>query len=761
MKRIVSTRERLSSAWLSRLRWSSRESTSLYTTQRSSVLRHSGHSRHISSQRVSRAQHWRAGIPPDHARYDHKLRYDDGTVAPTATTQASTNGALVVPQMYEEEHTSPAFYSPQEEAEHAARFYRTVEEGQPDCLMTAMIDPRSAGLVGSLPQTTFLEALHRLSPTHFVEPFRDLHHPLHSWTTLLEGLKRLEVHFDDFTANLLTIVGYRAPVQPLQLAEYTHLLDCARSMGNAPFAKEIWESMQRREIAPNTACYNHYMEALVWDHCYSGAEAYNLRITPHSYRKRRKGAASSVGWRGFGTGHPNSVRHAVLEIFQTMLREGHLPDERTYINILIAGARVGHNKGMRLVLKTVWNIDMKAMRAEEDSSKLPPLTPYDPWSALYPTENLLFAIAHAFGTNNDIPSAIRVIQHISTTYNVPITEKVWTELLKRAYILCRAKMTDNDSENAKFAGTIGRVPMDLVQSLFGVLTSAPYNFTPSLQACRYMLNISMHNGNLEECKMILRGSYKVLQEARKKQTEARKAVLRLLLPLMEAAEERVTSGHPIEEDLFACPMLADAIQAYDLLRLEEFQKAYQLRRCCWSVLKAKGWNDTPDHVWRTQEIPKILEEWEDFLPDMKNIYLGEQSGMLTIKGKTRLSSRNWNCDPRRIPVRRLANKKKLFVPAEPRRLAENTIWFHVRQLYASCDRKSDHLKRLFWWQVPRDPELQETITTLRNTWTEYPDDSPWGPKNRPAAGFYGRLAALGMLKTEQRGIYYLSEGSLV
>jgi hypothetical protein len=625
--------------------------------------------------------------------------------------------------------------------------------------MTAMTDPRSAGLVGSLPQTTFFEALHRLSPTHFVEPFRDLHHPLHSWTILLSGLKQLESHFDDFTANLLTIVGYRAAVQPLQLAEYTHLLDCARSMGNAPFAVEIWESMERREVAPDTACYNHYMEALVWDHCYTGKEAYNLRITPHSYRKRRKG---TVGWQGFTTGNPKSVRHAVLKIYNTMLEQGILPDERTYINILIAGARVGHNKGMREILKTVWNIDMSAMRAEEDSSKLPPLTPYDPWSALHPTENLLFAIAHAFGTNNDIPSARRLIQHISSTYNVPITERVWTELLQRAYVLCRAGMTDNDSEKAKFAGTVGRVPMDLVQSIFGVLTSAPYNFLPSLQACRYMLNISMHNGNYEESKMVLRGAYRVLQETRKKQADARKAVLRLLIPLMEAAEERAAIGHPVDEDeFFACPILADAVHAYDLLQLEEFQKAYQLKRCCWAVLKAKGWNDISDYEWRTQEVPKIMEEWHDFLPEMKDVYMGKDSGVLLIHGRTNLQSRNWLLDPRKVPVRRLANKKKLFAQAETPRLSESRIWRIVRARYPSCNRQSERLKRLFWFQASLSPELIETVQELRSTWTEYPDDSPWGKKNRPGAGFYGRLAALGMLKTEKRGIYFRSEGSLV
>lgn len=684
---------------------------------------------------------------------------------PNLTTRASANSSLAIPQIdYEAEDIHSSYYSPQEEHEHAMRFYRVVEDGQPDCLMTAMTDPRSAGLVGSLPQTTFLEALHRLSPAHFVEPFRDLHHPLHSWSILLDGLKRAEVHFDDFVAKLLTIVGFRVAVQPLQLAEYTHLLDCARSMGNAPFAHQIWESMERKGIPPDTTCYNHYMETLVWDHCYTGKEAYNLRILPHNYRKRRKGADRSVGWRGFGTGTPNSVRHAVLELFHTMLREGHLPDERTYINILIAGARVGHNKGMRLILKTVWNIDVDAMKAQRvpDNSKLQPLTQYDPWSALHPTENLLFAVAHAFGNNNDIPGAIRVIQLISTAYNIPITEKVWNELLERSYVLCRARMKDNDSENAILAGSAGRVSMELVQSLFNAMTSAPYNITPTLQTWRYMLNISIDNGNLEDCQDILRASYKQLQGTRQKQKEARNIVLRHLKPALEAAETQVLSGGPRPgHEFFRCPLLADAIQAYDIIRLQVYQQAYLLKRCCWTVLMIKSWNDTPDQVWMTQERPRLMEEWKDFLAEKKTLHLHEDAGSFYMEGLTSVHSRSWCPDSTRIPVRRLTNDKKLFVPAEPRCLTEQRIWYHVLKRYPFIDKDLEPLNRLFRFEVRQSPELAKDVRKLRSTWTEYPEDSPWGTANRPGAGFYGRLAALGMLKTEERGIYYLNEGSWV
>ena len=116
-------------------------------------------------------------------------------------------------------------------------FFQALADGQPDRVMAMLTDPRSVSYVGSLPQTVFIEALHRLSPAHFVEPIHDLHQHLHSWSSFLNGVKRVEEVFDDFVNNLFTVVRHRTSGgYRLELAEYTHLLDCARAMGNGPLA---------------------------------------------------------------------------------------------------------------------------------------------------------------------------------------------------------------------------------------------------------------------------------------------------------------------------------------------------------------------------------------------------------------------------------------------------------------------------------------------------------------------------------------------
>jgi len=654
----------------------------------------------------------------------------------------------------------PTWNSPGEEAEYASKFFQVLQDGQPDQVMIAMTDPRSAGLVASLPQTVFLEALHRLSPIHFVEPFRNLHHPLHSWSTLLNGLKRVEEIFDDFVKNLLTITRYRTSAgHSLDLAEFTHLLDCARSMGNGPLAHDIWNSMNDSGVIPDGQCYNHYMEALVWDHCYTGEEAYRLRILPRHYYKRRQ-EDRNIGWQGYGTAK-QSVRKMVLKLFNEMLDNGHPADERSYINVMLASARVGHGPGIRHVLKNVYNVDVDALKQEPDNSKIPPPTPHEPWSALHPTENLLFAIAHAFGTNNDIPGAVRTIEFISASYNIPIPPRVWYEIFERAYVLCRFNTTG--TTHAEQANIIGSVSMQLVQSIFETMTSEPFNVQPTVQMRRSMINISIDMGSLEDCKSYLTAAYDLLSQTRQKQERARAVVLRCLRPILDTTEEQKKQGQKPDPSLFQSPILAEAIQAYDILRLEVYQQVYLLGRILFVTVRVPHWKDTSDKSWFYQERPKMLEEWRDFLPARKRIFYDENTGIMDMQGRTGFKDRVWGFANygRHIPVRRMTNHKTLFKPTEHEAWTQEGKWNDLLKRYPWLDTTLAPIDRLFNFQRPNSPEFLNMLEKLRDNWVEYPEDHPQSTARNPHGGFYGKLAALGLLKSKERGIFLLDHKSWI
>ena len=759
MRKIFFTSERFASHWGT----SSRPGGSGISKQRQ-LLPHSpiGRSRKLSSVAYFSRRLWT--IPLSRTERDIYKRDSRGL-----STSQRQNSDLAVPRpaSMEQEHRIPLpeWSSPTEEAEYRENFFRIIEHGQPNQVMNAMVDPRSVGLVGSLPQTAFIETLHLLSPSHFVESYRDLHHTLHGWGVLMQGLQPVEALFDNFTRDLLTIMQYRvAAGYPPQLAEYTHLLDCARVMGNGPLADELWDAMNANDVIPDTVCYNHYMGAKVWDNCYVGKESYNLRILPYSYKKRRM-TNPSPGWRGYGTG-ANSVKRIVLDVFSEMSQNGLSGDEQTYINVLLAAARVGDREATKNILITVWNVDVDAILAENDNSLLPPVTPYDTWSGLYPTERLLFAVAHAFGTNNDIHAAMRAVDFIASSYNIPIPEKVWSELLERTYTLSKEHKRRQAND-----GRTGKVSRDMVHGMFQMMTAEPYNVPPTLQMYRFTTQSHIMDGDLEACKTDMRKAYSILSQTRAKRKEARDTVMRCLQPVLESMrapfdnknsswnETKYQRENCLDPDmsLFQCPLLTEAIHTYDILRLEVFQQIYLMQRIAYAVIIRRDWKHTPTHVWQQQERPKLQEEWKDFLPE-KNMYEStgsyrdHESGTVEFHGKTNSHSR-YMSQHGRIHARRLPDQAELFQPIEEKVLDDKVFWELLLRDYPKLDPSLSPISRIFSFQVEHTNGFKEKLNKLQ-TWVEYPEEHRLSEKNNPAGGFYGRIHALGFDADARRSIFW-------
>jgi hypothetical protein len=655
----------------------------------------------------------------------------------------------------------PEWESAAEEAQFRDNFFRMIEGGQPNQVMDAMTDPRSMGLVGSMARATFVESLLLLSPAHFVEPYRRLHHTLHSWGVLMQGLKTLEALFDEFARNLLTIIQYRvAAGYPPQLVEYIHLLDCARAMGNGPMADELWHAMHANDVLPDITCYNHYMAAKVWDHCYVGKEAYNLRILPYSYKKRRA-ELPSPGWRGYGTG-PNSVKRIMLEVFSEMSQDGLCGDEQTYVNLLLAAARVGDREAAQNILLTVWNVDVDALMEESNNWLLPPVTPFERGSTLYPTERLLFAVAHAFGNNSDIHAAVRTIEFIAFSYGIKISSKVWSELFERTYTLSKEYKRRQAND-----GRVGGVSRDMVHDMFKRMTTEPHNVPATLQMYRFTTQAHIMDGNLEECKIDMRKAYDILSETRAKRKAARDTVMHYLQPALDSmrppADENSPSPRstkrqrkdclPPDISLLHCPMLAKAIHRYDILRLEVFQQIYLMQRIAYAVVRRKDWWDTPTTLWELQERPKLQEEWKDFLPE-KNVYhyTDMETGSVEFHGKTNSNSR-YLSRLGRIHARRLPDHPELFHPVEDKILDDRVFWQILLYDYPALDPSISPLNRLYSFQTEHSKQLKEKLKKFK-TWVDYPDEHPLSEENNPGGGFYGRIIALGFDVDPQRSIFW-------
>lgn len=695
--------------------------------------------------------------------------------------QTSYNGSTSPRQKYLNYSTSPnelhvtlanpeiTGFTPEEEAEYAEKFNQTLENAQPDQVMAAMIHPRSAKLVSILPETVFISALHLLTPAHFILPYRDLHHALHPWSTLLAGVKRLESRFDSFTRNLLTIRQYRLDgPHPLGLAEYTHLLACAAAMGNEPLAHEIWHSIWRAHLFPDAACAAHFTDALVWSHCYDGAPAYRLRplernLRNRSYTQWRSWYQNVRGpdWAGFGAG-AYDVKVFVQDLMRSRQALGHPADERMYVGLMLGAARTGDYEKILEVLNMGWNVDVRALMSGEGAEV--EAVPLEKGSALYPSQHLLFGIAHALGTNSDIGGALHAIRFIADSYGIPISGPVWLELLERAFVLSRPRTRGRDAE----AASAGQVSTALVRTIFRTMTGEPYAVTPNMLAWRFMMKISITDGSLDEFREYLQGAYELLCKTREQQEQAYETVIQCLRPGLDMALRHIKrQGHEVHSrnvlhgtDFFDCPHLSDAIHAYEIIRLEVYQQEYLLKRSVYNGIQARRWEGITEEGWYFQERPELMQEWKEFLPE--NIILTTPDGSKArFKGRTNWSSRIWHRG-RNAPIKRVRQGRELFAPTQKPVWQEEVKWENVLSQYPFLvDKKvAPGLVRLFKFRKEPSEKLTGFLERLRTTDVQYPSESPLSAKNNPHGPLYGRIAALGMLKSTSKSVYRLDDAQL-
>ncbi|KAB8234837.1 mitochondrial ATPase expression-domain-containing protein [Aspergillus alliaceus] len=559
-----------------------------------------------------------------------------------------------------------------------AAFYAIIQDGQPDQVMDALLDPRFEELVGSMPQSVFVEVFDLLSPAYFVIPYRDIHRPIHPSAAKLKRYESLDSIFDEFANNLATVVQIRRSAGcALGLAEYTHLLDCARSIGDALMADYIWHSMTEDEVVPDVTCYNYYMEAKVWDKAYTGREKYHLRMTPFAYRHRRF-FHPNVGWQGHRTAK-QSVRKEVLQIFNEMTELGYQSDETTFINVMLASSRVGHVQGVKNILKVAWNVDIDAL-STEDPSSLPPATSYDRSSPLYPSSRLLFAIAHAFGTNNDISAALRAIEFISSSYDIPVPEKVWLELLERSFVLSRPRFGPDAQRNAK-----GKVSREFVKGVFEIMTSSTFNVRPTVEVHRVLAKTAWDQARLSEFQRHMCAAYELLRETRKKRRTAR-----MIIESYLGGSSRRRSR--IDTTAIKSQAFAQAVHTYDVLRLRVAQQTITMEGLARLLVMHKRWTGRDNPVWERCLFPQVLEEWQDFLPQCFGY--STKSGGVEFLGETHWGQPSLTLH-NRVQVRRPTAVNGVELDEEATQIEDDFIWARYLRCNPDLDLEFAPLKRLF------------------------------------------------------------------
>ncbi|KAL4802231.1 mitochondrial ATPase expression-domain-containing protein [Aspergillus unguis] len=575
-------------------------------------------------------------------------------------------------------------------------FYSILETGQPDQVMTALLDRDYEEIVATMPASIFVEALHLLSPAYFVEPFKEIHKDLHPAALHVNRCKGDKLIFDDFIRNLCAIFRIRqAAGHSFGLAEYTHLLECARAVGDAATVYHILFSMKRDRIVPDSRCYNLIMETKLWANAYTGLERHRLRITPYSYRKR---GFADPGWTGYGTGQ-RSVRSQVRGIFNKMISEGYEGDETSIACLLLAFSRVGDNWSMERVLKTTWNIDATSLRLGYREE----VTKYDRSSPFYPSARILETVAHAFGAANDIVSAGRIIEHISTSYDIPVPQTVWEELFRWSFVLSVPRKDRLSGRPLK-----GHIPYQVCRDLFNSMTDKPFNVQPTVPMHRRLAKIAWRTGRIRDCLAHAHAAYKILDETRQKKEAAREVVESYLL------HHRI-NGADMDPRILRSRGFADAVHAYDICRHQVIQQTLSIDRIIQLLVFKNDWfGDRRRRVWDRQWRPQLIEEWREFLPQT---FFWQVDGSLLELGYDGSPPQSNLCRVRRPSLMDDFDPKQAYTPVD-----DDAILAAHRQTMSPGDLNTPLLKRLF---EPNIVAIQDLVDAdLRSDDLAYDADSP-------------------------------------
>ncbi|KAI9749862.1 MAG: hypothetical protein M4579_006709 [Chaenotheca gracillima] len=486
------------------------------------------------------------------------------------------------------------------------RLSSALSDKAPYRIVRALADAaRDPGLLKAIPKSTLRDVTELLDPEYFVVPYRDLHNTV----SLITGQKyrhaSLRETFGSFERIWKGLLMVReAAGQKLSLADSTHLLKSARIAGDATAARAIWQDMKRNEIVPNTECYNHFLGAVAWSEAHDKMRMkLRVKTMPGSPQPDIKEA-----------GH---ISQPALELSNDLLESGLQPDEETYALMIFAMARDGRMDDVESVLKATWNIDVRQLNDSGEGASNP-VQSYARGSRLHPTENLISAVALSYSINNDIPTALMLVDFISRQYQVEIKRYVFEHLFEWTFVLSEPRFNTRRVDGS----TEGQLPIRSTETLLDTITSPPYNITPSMPMIDRHLKRLARRGMLRKFKEYMAESHRLfsLSQQTFRDTHKRRVL----------AESLAASGRlPLDRPEFDLDHLK---RKEELDRITNQRNALYVERGIRYLLKGERFVAGPDQEWERRELPRMIERLREYMPE-------------TIEYKTRyngkISLREW------------------------------------------------------------------------------------------------------------------------
>ncbi|KAK5698632.1 hypothetical protein LTR97_006279 [Elasticomyces elasticus] len=449
--------------------------------------------------------------------------------------------------------------------------------------------------IRNLAEAVFSEILNILEPGNFLDRLASANIELSEATRKLIGVAPMQRVAHEYSQLVTEVVAMRrSGCVRLTLADYTVLLRGARDLGNWRLAEALWKKMHHDLCVPSTECYNHYMSCKIFNRLHSGRD--RLRVIPFNMLARKAANPGAV-YQGYRIGR-GGLKDQVMTIFRDMLKTGAVADETSFRTVIMAAAREGELPTVKSVLRKVWSIDVDALLAGHPEAEIAPKQ-FSQDSPLVPTEKLLFTIAHAFAINNDIPTALRLVDFVARYYDLTISQETWAQLFEWTFVLAVPR---TGVKAATDGSRTGKLPLQSVMSLWNTMTGAPYFIDPTMG----MYNLLIKNLFYRDMSFAM---VEKMKEGYHRGQEHRKTALTLQKAL-QAAIERSKHGHPDEQSL------EQLRRDWEYAEIIRKRNQFWLKRWLRLLLGSLRTTSTlPSADQMTQrDIPLLLSSWRHLAP---------------------------------------------------------------------------------------------------------------------------------------------------
>ena len=453
---------------------------------------------------------------------------------------------------------------------------------------------RDPAILAAIPATTFSEILRLLDRRRgFVAFFREYKqwHPKHYWMLLdldrqfYQSLQDCRTLYHDIWRRRSRSVGH------MGVPEYAGFLRLARNTWNGEAALSLMKDMLRRDVQPDAICYNLYFEARCWSDMWNPYERQLRRVIPFNQYIRQKHPtrnSADMTIKGYRI-EEGGLKSEVTRMFMKMIGEGTMADTTAFSHLMTALAREGDLDGVKSIIRKIWDVDADATSEADNECQNEPLIPRD--SPVYPNQALLFVIAHVFGSNNDVPTAVRLVDQFSRKFKVPIPHIAWSELLEWAFVLSTRRYNINEVRGVE----LGRVPLDSVRSLWDVMISKPYCIQPGIEMYDLMIRSMWRQLKMKLMLQYVTEGVKIAQ----RHFEQHRNLVRMKYYL----EKKGAYGADAKD-------LAYYKRRIDVAHRRRFQSFVTVHKWFKLLLSKRRWITDRNHhliIWERQGIPNVVK----------------------------------------------------------------------------------------------------------------------------------------------------------